>query len=66
MLHIVTNNPLQSTKNKCKKTIIIMIINYYDKQQITHQQYKSGMCIYIYIYQMKKLYIYIYIYQMKK
>ena len=27
-----------------------MIINYYDKQQITHQQYKSGMCIYIYIY----------------
>ena len=50
MLHIVTNNPLQSTKNKCKKTIIIMIINYYDKQQITHQQYKSGMCIYIYIY----------------
>ena len=30
-----------------------MIIIYY-KQQITHQQYKSGMCIYIYIYQMKK------------
>ena len=27
-----------------------MIINYYYKQHITHQQYKSGMCIYIYIY----------------
>ena len=35
-----------------QKTIIIMIINYYYKQHITHQQYKSGMCIYI--YQMKK------------
>ena len=30
-----------------------MIINYYYKQHITHQQYKSGMCIYI--YQMKKM-----------
>ena len=59
MLHIVTNNPLQSTKNKCKKTIIIMIINYYDKQQITHQQYKSGMCIYIYLPNEKVIYIYI-------
>ena len=37
-----------------QKTTIIMIINYYYKQHITHQQYKSGMCIYIYIYQMKK------------
>ena len=27
-----------------------MIINYYYKQHITHQQYKSGMCIYVYIY----------------
>ena len=27
-----------------------MIINYYYKQHITHQQDKSGMCIYIYIY----------------
>ena len=29
-----------------------MIMNYYYKQRITHQQYKSGMCIYI--YQMKR------------
>ena len=27
-----------------------MIINYYYKQHITHQQYKSGVCVYIYIY----------------
>ena len=27
-----------------------MRINYYYKQHIAHQQYKSGMCIYIYIY----------------
>ena len=50
MLHIATNNPLQSTNNKCKKKIIIiiiMIINYYYKQHITHQQYKNGMCIYL-------------------
>ena len=48
MLHITTNNPLQSTNNKCKKKkIIIMIINYYYKQHITRQQYKSGMCIYL-------------------
>ena len=27
-----------------------MRINYYYKQHITHQQYKSGVCVYIYIY----------------
>ena len=33
-----------------QKTIIIMIIKYHYKQHITHQQYKSGMCVCIYIY----------------